>query len=61
LIGGDMLTAIVLLIVPYGVAQIVVLERYLRQRYEPRRIDGLMAMSLTYIVWFVAIPLWALI
>jgi hypothetical protein len=39
----------------------VVLERYLRRRCEPRRIDGLMAMSLTYVLWFVAIPLWALI
>jgi putative NADPH-quinone reductase/1,4-dihydroxy-2-naphthoate octaprenyltransferase len=61
LIGGDALPAIVLLIVPYAIAQVVVQERYLRRRCEPRRIDGLMAMSLTYIVWFVAIPLWALI
>jgi putative NADPH-quinone reductase/1,4-dihydroxy-2-naphthoate octaprenyltransferase len=61
LIGSDTLAAIVLLIVPYAMLQVVMLERYLRQRNEPRRIDGLMAMSLTYILWFVAIPLWALI
>jgi 1,4-dihydroxy-2-naphthoate octaprenyltransferase len=61
LIGSDVLPAVVLLIVPYAIAQVVVLERYLRQRREPRRIDGLMALSLTYILWFVAIPLWGLI
>jgi putative NADPH-quinone reductase/1,4-dihydroxy-2-naphthoate octaprenyltransferase len=61
LIGADVLAAIVLLIVPYAIAQVMVLERYLRRRCEPRRIDGLMAMALTYIVWFVAIPLWGLI
>jgi putative NADPH-quinone reductase/1,4-dihydroxy-2-naphthoate octaprenyltransferase len=61
LIGADMLPAVALLIVPYAVLQVVVLERYLRQRCEPRRIDRLMAMSLTYILWFVALPLWGLI
>jgi putative NADPH-quinone reductase/1,4-dihydroxy-2-naphthoate octaprenyltransferase len=61
LIDGDVLPPIVLLIVPYATLQIVVLERYLRRRLEPRRIDGLMAMALTYILWFVAIPLWGLI
>ena len=52
--------AILLLIVPHAVVQVVVLERYLRRRPEPRRIDGLMAVALTYVVWFVAIPLWVL-
>jgi putative NADPH-quinone reductase/1,4-dihydroxy-2-naphthoate octaprenyltransferase len=61
LIGSGMLPAIVLLIAPYAVLQVVVLERYLRQRCEPQRIDGLMALSLTYILWFVALPLWALL
>jgi putative NADPH-quinone reductase/1,4-dihydroxy-2-naphthoate octaprenyltransferase len=61
LIGIGTLAAIVLLIVPYAVAQVVVLERYVRRRCEPGRIDGLMAMALTYILWFVAIPLWGLI
>jgi putative NADPH-quinone reductase/1,4-dihydroxy-2-naphthoate octaprenyltransferase len=61
LVGIEALAAILLLIVPYAILQIVVLERYLRRHCEPGRIDGLMAMSLTYVVWFVAIPLWALI
>ena len=61
LIASDLLPAIVLLIAPHALAQVVVLERYLRRRSEPRRIDGLMAMSLTYILWFVAMPLWGLI
>ena len=61
LVGAETLPAILLLIVPYAGLQVVVLERYLRRRLEPRRIDGLMAMSLTYVVWFVAIPLCALV
>lgn len=61
LIGGKTLAArIAVVIVPYAIVQIVVLERYLRRRCEPRRIDGLMVMSLTYIVWFVILPLWEL-
>jgi hypothetical protein len=46
---------------PYAIAQVVVLEHYLARRCEPRRIDGLMAMALTYILGFVAIPLWGLV
>ncbi|MEX2125388.1 MAG: NAD(P)H-dependent oxidoreductase [Woeseia sp.] len=61
LVGVSTLAAIVLLIVPYAIAQVIVLERYLRRRDEPRRIDGLMAIALTYILWFVGIPLWGLI
>jgi putative NADPH-quinone reductase/1,4-dihydroxy-2-naphthoate octaprenyltransferase len=61
LVGMDALGAILLVIVPYAILQVVVLERYLKHRSEPRRIDGLMAMSLTYVLWFVAIPLWGLI
>jgi 4-hydroxybenzoate polyprenyltransferase len=61
LIGTGTLAATALLIVPYAMLQVVVLERYLARRVEPGRIDGLMAMALTYILWFVAIPLWGLV
>jgi 1,4-dihydroxy-2-naphthoate octaprenyltransferase len=61
LIGVSTLAAIMLLVVPHAIAQVMVLERYLRRRYEPRRIDGLMVMALTYILWFVGIPLSGLI
>jgi 4-hydroxybenzoate polyprenyltransferase len=61
LIGGDIVASIVLLIVPYAILQVFVLERHLGRRCEPGRIDGLMAMALTYILWFVAIPLWGLV
>jgi len=61
LIGVSTLAAIMLLIVPHAIAQVMVLERYLRHRYEPRRIDGLMVMALTYVLWFVGIPLSGLI
>jgi 4-hydroxybenzoate polyprenyltransferase len=39
---------------------VVRLERYLGQRRPPGRIDGLMTLSLLYILWFVGIPLWRL-
>jgi putative NADPH-quinone reductase/1,4-dihydroxy-2-naphthoate octaprenyltransferase len=61
LIADDTLAATVLLIVPYAIAQVVVLERYRRRQSEPRRIDGLMAMALTYILWFVGIPILGLV
>ncbi len=61
LIDIGALGATVLFVVPYAIAQVIVLERYLRRRCEPRRIDGLMVMALTYILWFVGIPLWGLI
>ena len=61
LIGGGALAATLLLIVPYAILQVVVLERYRARRCEPGRIDGLMAMALTYILGFVAIPLWGLV
>ncbi|MGD9885553.1 prenyltransferase, partial [Reyranella sp.] len=61
LIDSGILEAILLLIVPYAIAQVVLMERYLQRQLEPRRIDGLMALALTYIVFFVAIPLWVLV
>ncbi len=61
LIDAGVLDAVLLLIVPYAILQVVLLERYLQRRLEPRRIDGLMALALTYIVFFVAIPLWVLV
>lgn len=61
LISASILEAILLLIVPYAIVQVLMLERYLQRQPEPRRIDGLMALALTYIVFFVAIPLWVLV
>jgi hypothetical protein len=46
--------------VPHAAFLIVQLERYLDSRRAPGRIDGLMALSLLYIVWFVLVPLWRL-
>jgi 1,4-dihydroxy-2-naphthoate polyprenyltransferase len=61
LIGSGTLAPILLLVLPHAIALVVVLERYLRRRCEPRRIDGLMGLALSYILWFVAIPLWGLL
>ena len=52
--------AIGMLVVPYAILQTLLLERFLRSGRAPGRIDGLMALSLFYIVWFVALPLWQL-
>jgi putative NADPH-quinone reductase/1,4-dihydroxy-2-naphthoate octaprenyltransferase len=47
-----------LFVVPHTAFLVVRLERYLDNGRAPGRIDGLMALSLLYIVWFVAVPLW---
>lgn len=57
LLGQGILVATLLLVVPYAMFQLVRLERYRRRALAPRRIDGLMAVALTYILWFVALPL----
>jgi 1,4-dihydroxy-2-naphthoate octaprenyltransferase len=49
-----------ILVVPYAILQTLLLERFLWSERAPGRIDGLMALSLFYIVWFVALPLWQL-
>ena len=47
-------------IAPYAVVQTLQIESFLRRGRAPQRIDGLMALSLTYILCFVALPLWHL-
>jgi 1,4-dihydroxy-2-naphthoate polyprenyltransferase len=51
---------IAIVVVPHAALQTWLLERYLRGGRPPGRIDGLMALSLLYIVWFVAVPLYHL-
>lgn len=46
--------------VPHGVVLVWRLERYLARKRPPGRIDGLMALALLYIVWFVLMPLLSL-
>jgi 4-hydroxybenzoate polyprenyltransferase len=52
---------IAILVVPHAILLTWLLERYLRKAQPAARIDGLMALSLLYIVWFVAVPLYHLI
>ncbi len=60
-IVGAALSGLSLMAMPHAALQVVLLERYLRRRRPPGRIDALMALSLLYIVWFFALPLWRLI
>jgi hypothetical protein len=46
--------------VPHAVLLAWLLERRLGNPRPAGRIDGLMALSLLYIVWFVAVPLYRL-
>ena len=40
---------------------LVVLAGHAQGDAGARRIDGLMALALSYVLWFVAIPLWHLL
>ena len=51
---------IAVVVVPHAVLLAWLLERRLRNPRPAGRIDGLMALSLLYIVWFVAVPLYRL-
>jgi putative NADPH-quinone reductase/1,4-dihydroxy-2-naphthoate octaprenyltransferase len=52
---------IAFLVVPHAILIAWLVERYLRNPRPTARIDGLMALSLLYIVWFVAVPLYHLV
>ena len=49
-----------LVVLPHAAWQVARLQRHLGRGRPPGRIDGLMALSLSYVVWFVAFPLWHL-
>ena len=53
-VASPAFTSIGVLVVPYAILQTLLLERFLRSGRAPGRIDGLMVLCLTYIVWFVA-------
>ena len=47
--------------VPHALLLAWLLERHLKSPRPAARIDGLMALALLYIVWFVAVPLYHLV
>lgn len=56
-VGGGRYAGIGWFVVPHAALLLVLLQRY-RLRYRtPARINGLMAATLSYILWFVAVPL----
>jgi 1,4-dihydroxy-2-naphthoate octaprenyltransferase len=56
-LGIDAAAAIVLFIVPYAILQLSRFERFRASGAPARRIDGLMMLSLSYILLFVGFPL----
>ena len=50
-----------LVVVPHALLLAWLLERHLKSARPAARIDGLMALGLLYIVWFVAVPLYHLV
>jgi 1,4-dihydroxy-2-naphthoate octaprenyltransferase len=58
--AGWPLAAVALVILAHAARLVVRLERQLRRERLTGRIDGLMALSLTYVLWFVTVPLVAL-
>jgi hypothetical protein len=50
-----------IVVVPHALLLAWVLERHLKSGRPAARIDGLMALGLLYIVWFVAVPLYHLV
>lgn len=49
--------ALIYAAVPHAAWLLWRLRRYQRDPSPPQRIDGLMALSLSYILWFCAVPL----
>jgi hypothetical protein len=48
-------------VVAHAALLLAALAGHARAEAGSRRIDGLMALALSYILWFVAIPLWHLL
>jgi 1,4-dihydroxy-2-naphthoate polyprenyltransferase len=58
---GGIFSWLLLAAVPHAALLVSRLQRYREARPSPGRIDGLMALSLSYILWFVLAPLLALL
>lgn len=54
----DAFRGIAFVVIPHATWLTLRLERYLARHKPPGRIDGLMALSLTYLLWLVVVPLW---
>ena len=59
--AGGAFAGIWVIVPPHAGLLLWRLERHRRRETAPERIDGLMALALTYIVWFAAVPLWRLL
>ena len=53
---GDAFTGLIIIVVPHAAVLIWMLRRHLLKANPPARIDGLMIMALTFILWFGLIP-----
>lgn len=55
-VGGNAYRGIGWFVLPHAALLVVLLERHRRAYRGPARINGLMAVALSYILWFVALP-----
>jgi 1,4-dihydroxy-2-naphthoate octaprenyltransferase len=58
---GRVFAGIEYAVLPHAAVLLVMLAGHAQAEAGARRIDGLMALALSYILWFVAIPLWHLL
>jgi hypothetical protein len=57
---GDLLAGIEYGVLPHAALLLWLLARQARRPPRAQRIDRLMVAALTYVLWFVAVPLWHL-
>lgn len=56
-----MFTGAIYVVIPHGLYLVILLNRYIQDPAPPPKIDRLMVVSLTFVIWFALIPLMALI
>jgi 4-hydroxybenzoate polyprenyltransferase len=59
-LAGGAYAGIAYAVVPHGAWLVWLLQRRMTSSQAPGRVDGLMAASLTFLLWFGLIPLWRL-
>jgi len=51
----------ILFVIPHGLILLFVLLKLIQSRNYDRKIDGIMTLSLSYIIWFGIVPLFSLL
>jgi 1,4-dihydroxy-2-naphthoate polyprenyltransferase len=59
--AGEAFAGVEYAVLPHAAVVLLMLAAHAQADSGARRIDGLMAAALSYVLWFVAIPLWHLL